>query len=60
MTWGNALTWKLLSFLPTLLMHILLLVLMAVMAIDITASFLLLIKKGPNLEQWAAANEQLE
>ena len=60
MTWGNALTWKLLSFLPTLLMHILLLVLMAVMAIDITASFLLLIKKGPNLEQWAAANEQLD
>ena len=59
-TWGNALTWKLLSFLPTLLMHILLLVLMAVMAIDITASFLLLIKKGPNLEQWAAANEQLD
>ena len=41
-------------------MHIFLLVLMAVMAIDITASFLLLIKKGPNLEQWAAANEQLD
>ena len=49
-----------LSFLPSFLMHILLLALLAVMAVDITASFLLLIKKGPYLEQWAAANEQLD
>lgn len=59
-TWGNELTWKVLSFLPAFLMHILLLALMAVMAVDIMASFLLLIKKGPYLEQWAAANEQLD
>ncbi len=59
-TWGNALTWKVLSFLPSLLMHILLLVLMGVLAVDVMASYLLLLKKGPYLEQWAAANEQLD
>ena len=59
-TWGNALTWKVLSFLPSLLMHILLLVLMGVLTVDVMASYLLLLKKGPYLEQWAAANEQLD
>ena len=59
-TWGNALTWKILSLLPSLLLHIILLVLVALMAVDVTASYLLLIKKGPYLEQWAAANERLD
>ena len=58
--WGNALTWKVLSFLPSVLMHILLLALMGVLAVDVAASYLLLVKKGPYLEQWAAANEQLD
>ena len=58
--WGNALTWGLLSLLPTVLTHIILLVLIVLLAVDITASYLLLTKKGPYLEQCAAANEQLD
>lgn len=58
--WGNNLTWKLLSVFPSVLLHIILLVLVIVLLVDITASYLLLIKKGPYLEQWAAANEQFD
>ena len=58
--WGNKLTWKLLSVFPSVLSHIVLLVLIILMIVDITASYLLLIKKGPYLEQCAAANEQLD
>ena len=58
--WGNALNEVLLSLLPTLLTHIILLVLIGVLAVDVIASYLLLMKKGPYLEQWAAANEQFD
>lgn len=43
--WGNKLTWKLLSVFPSVLSHIVLLVLIILMIVDITASYLLLIKK---------------
>ncbi len=58
--WGNNLTWKLLSVFPSVLSHIVLLVLVILLIVDITASYLLLIKKGPYLKQCAAANEQLD
>lgn len=58
--WGNNLTLKLLSVFPVLLSHIVLLVLVALMIVDVAASYLLLIKKGLYLEQCAAANEQLD
>ena len=58
--WGNNLTLKFLSVFPILLSHIVLLVLVALLIVDIAASYLLLLKKGPCLEQCAAANEQLD
>ena len=58
--WGNGLTWKLLSVFPSVLSHIILLVLVGLLFVDIMASYLLLIKKGPYLKQCAAANEQLD
>nr|WP_294527317.1 putative ABC transporter permease [uncultured Blautia sp.] len=58
--WGNGLILNLLSLFPLLLLHIVLLVLVVLMIVDITASYLLLKKKGPYLEQCAAANKQLD
>lgn len=58
--WGNSATLKLLALLPALLMKILLLTLIGILAVDILASYLLLKKKGKHLEQWEAANNQID
>ena len=60
MRWGNPLISKLLSVFPSLLMHIVLLVLVILMFVDISASYLLLRNRGAHLKEWAKANEQLD
>ena len=58
--WGNGFVLGLISMLPSVLMHILLLVLMIALAVDVLASYILLKGRGKYLAQWEAANEQLD
>ena len=58
--WGNRLALLLFNLLPVFLMKILVWVLLAVMTVDILASYFLLHGKGKNLAQWEAANNRLD
>ncbi len=58
--WGNGLTLRLLSFLPELLTHIVLLVLITVLVIDILASVMLMTGLSRNPKQWEETDAKLD
>ena len=58
--WGNELTLKLLSLLPELLIHIILLVLIIVLLIDVFASAMLMSGLSRNPKQWAETDAKLD
>lgn len=56
--WGNHLLFDLYNLLPSLLLHILVLVITGALCVDMLASYILICGKGDKLEQWEAANNK--
>lgn len=58
--WGNLFVLWLYSLCPDILMYIMLWILAVTLAVDISASYILLKGKSKWLDNWAAANNQIE